>query len=88
MAVSRGYAQKRDASEQEIFKALERFGVHVMRLESFDLLCRRGSNLYMLDCKSKTGRLTPHQKDLIKQGWDLKIVKTVEDAMKAVGLSQ
>lgn len=79
-------ALKRDSNEPEIVKALRDEGWSVMRLNEFDLLvtCGDGCCLHMLEVKTPTGALKPSQKKMIKDGWPLKIVRSVEEALNAV----
>lgn len=77
---------KRDSTEAAIVNALRLGGCHILRLDSFDLLVLRGCHLYALEIKSEKGRLKPSQKALISEGWPLHIVRTPEEALKAVGL--
>lgn len=83
------YAARRDKTEGEIVAALERIGAHVIRLSAPsvpDLAVYFRSQWYMLDAKSKRGKLT----DL--QNWNetispdaVQIVRSVEQALEAVG---
>jgi hypothetical protein len=85
MSIKRWNA-KRDDNENQITAALRAVGCHILRLDSFDLLVLRGSNLYALEVKTKTGKLKPSQQKLIDMGWPLHICRTPEDALRAVGL--
>jgi hypothetical protein len=80
------FNKKRDQTEPMIVKALQKAGVHVMRLDSFDLLCRRGSSLYMLECKIPGAGPNKNQQQLIADGWPIHIVHSVAQALTAVGL--
>lgn len=80
-------AAKRDANEAEIVKALRDEGWAVMHLNEFDLLitCGEGCCLHMLEVKAPYGKLKPSQAKMIKDGWPLKVVRSVDDAFKALG---
>ena len=80
---------KRDANESEIVEALIASGTSVLRLNGEgvpDLAVYRHSVWYMLDCKTKRGRLTELQtwaEDISPDA--VKIVRSVEAALEAVG---
>lgn len=83
------YNPRRDGNEKGIVEALERSGCIVLRLSGRgvpDLLVSRGGLLYALECKVKSGRLTKAQKEVEKRGWPVKIARTPEQALHAVGL--
>ena len=80
------YAAKRDATEESIVQALELAGCLVLKLDRFDLLVKRGTKLYMIDCKSPGGRPTLSQEKLIAYGWPLHYAETPEAALEIVGL--
>lgn len=85
MSIKR-WSAKRDATEAEIIAALRKAGCHIIQLDKFDILVLTRKATFMLEVKSKGGRLKPSQKLLIEQGWPLHIVHTTEEALKAVGL--
>lgn len=83
-------AAKRDANEQEIVSALEAVGCTVRRLSQKglpDLLVGRQDVTYLLEVKERKGSLTSDQIEFF-QLWQghAAIVRTVEDALKVVGL--
>lgn len=80
------YNPKRDEVELAIVHALNKSGVQVLRLDKFDLLCLRGKNIYMLECKSEGGHFTHPQELMIASGWPLKVVHNAAEALQAVGL--
>lgn len=83
------YGAKRDKTEAEIVSALQQVGAHVMRLSAPsvpDLAVYFRSQWFMLDAKSKRGKLT----DL--QNWNetispdaVQVVRSVEQALEAIG---
>lgn len=79
-------AAKRDLTEPAIIKALERAGCLVLQLDRFDLLVRRGTKLFMLDCKSPGGKPTLSQERLVAEGWPLYYAETPAQALEIVGL--
>lgn len=82
----RRYAAKRDGNETEIAKALRKAGCLVKFQTDYDLLVYRGGRLYMLEVKTKSGRLTASQRKLLDEGWPLQIVRSEDEALEAVGL--
>jgi len=85
MGINR-HAARRDANEAEIVAALERIGCRVLRLKEVDLLVlsRRKDELYLLEIKTKTGRVTASQQKLIDDGWPLAVVRSIPEAISAV----
>lgn len=82
-------AAKRDAIEPEIIQALRSAGCRVWQLaRPFDLLCGRSGRFTVLEVKSgRRGRLTSAQEtDLDRaEGLPVYVVRSVEDALQAVG---
>ncbi len=79
---------RRDKNEAEIVRALTQCGRRCLRLDGFDLLVLNpDKSINLLEVKAKNGALTVLQKALLAQGWPLKIVHTVEEALQAVGAS-
>lgn len=83
-------AAKRDANESKIVSALEAVGCSVTRLSQKgvpDLLVGRQGVNYLLEVKEAKGTLTPDQRDFAAM-WNGRatIVRTVEEALEAVGL--
>lgn len=84
------HAAKRDAIEPEVIQALRSAGARVWQLSRpFDLLCGFSGRFTVLEVKSgKRGRLTPAQRsDLaISDGLPVHVVRSVDEALQAVGL--
>lgn len=79
-------AAKRDITESSIVEGLRKCGYKVIRLDYFDLLVLAPSGfVFLLECKSPGGRVTPTQNEMIRDGWPLHFVKTVEEALEACG---
>lgn len=79
-------AKRRDGNEDEIVDALEAIGCAIIYLDAFDLLVLHRRRVVMLEIKNPDGRdkLTDSQQDLLDRGWPLKVVRTVDEALKAV----
>jgi hypothetical protein len=80
--------RKRDATEAAITRVLRQIGADYVMLDPFDLLVLFRGRLIMLDCKTKEGRPTALQKDLIARGWPLRFVITEEDTLAALGVGR
>lgn len=80
-------AGKADLTQATIVAALRKAGclVHFIG-QPFDLLVYRSGRLYLLECKSKRGSLTPSQERDLAAGWPALIVWSSDDALRAVGL--
>lgn len=83
-------AAKRDANEPEIVNALRECGCSVTRLSQKgvpDLLVGRHGVNYLFEVKEAKGKPTDDQIEFFET-WegDVCIVRTVEEALKAVGL--
>ena len=76
---------KRDTNEREIIDALKCVGAKVIQLDRFDLLVNYKGKIFLIEVKSKAGKLTESQKELIDDGWPLNIVRTVEQAYNVIG---
>jgi len=86
----RSYAAKRDKTEQPIIDALQSVGAVVHQLSQPglpDLLVCYREQTYLIECKSKGGKLTPAQVAFMEtwEGHNLFVVKTVDEALKAIG---
>lgn len=86
----RRYANRRDANEGEIVRALEKIGASVLRLDFCDLLVGfRGVNKLL---EVKDGRKAPSKRPLTPQqiklraGWrgQWRVVTSIEEAIEAV----
>jgi hypothetical protein len=80
------YAKKRDENEPEIIEALESAGCLVMQTDKVDLLVQRGTQQFLLEVKMPTGKLTRLQAELLAEGWRIAVVRSPEEALKAIGL--
>ena len=78
---------KRDTNEREIVAALRLVGCKVMRLDQVDLLVLHNGRLYLMEVKTPEGRMTKSQEALVKDGWPLHIIRTVDDALATLGIS-
>lgn len=82
-------AAKRDSNEREIIDALEAAGCKVEQLDKWDLQVQRPDGvLRMIEVKAPKGKLKPSQEKLIADGWDLRVVRSIEEAFEAVGLKE
>jgi hypothetical protein len=77
---------KRDANELAIVEGLRKIGAQVERLDICDLLILYDERLYLLEVKTPSSRrrLTDRQRRLLSEGWPMKIVTTVSEALQAV----
>ena len=78
---------KRDKNEREIVAALRLLGCKVMLLDQVDLLVLHNEQLYLMEVKTAEGRMTKSQEGLVKDGWPLFIIRSVDDALAALGIS-
>lgn len=83
-----GWNLKRDRSERPIIQALRQVGCQVLPLDKFDLLVLYRNQLFMLDAKTGKGKPTEAQDALVREGWPLVFVATVEEAFAAVGIEK
>jgi hypothetical protein len=79
------FATRRDATEPEILRALTQAGASYIVLKEFDLLVLFRRRLFMLDCKTKDGKPTKSQQELVDLGWPLVYVRTAEEALTEIG---
>jgi hypothetical protein len=82
------YANRRDATEAEIVKALLRIGAQVKRMNKpCDLLVRYRGHIHVLEVeggkRTGTGARQPEQVEFLRD-WQVPIVKTVDEALAAV----
>lgn len=85
-------AAKRDSVEAEIVAALEAAGARVWRLsQPFDLLVGRAGRFVVLECKSgkrvrkDQAKQTAELADCQRKGLPVYLVRTVDDALQAIG---
>lgn len=83
------YAAKRDKNESAIVDALKGIGCSVLKLSGAgvpDLACYFQSQWFLLDTKSKKGRLTKNQDWAETISPDaVKIVHSADEALYAIG---
>lgn len=83
------YAKRRDANEPEIVKALRDVGATVELLDWCDLLVGYKGVNYLIEVKTEKGTLTDKQ-ELDFPRWNgrkIKIARTVEAALKEIGVN-
>lgn len=86
------YNPRRDANEKEIIEALRSHGCSVRQLSVKGLpdliVGYRGQN-FVMEVKTEKGKLTPDQEQTINN-WmgEIHIVRTPEEALKVIGLTQ
>lgn len=83
-------AAKVDLSQLAIVRALRQSGCQVQTLAAVgrgvpDLLVGRASRLWLLECKTGKGELTPAQRAWHAL-WPVFIVRSPEEALRVVGL--
>ena len=85
-------AAKIDLNQPAIVEALRKVGVSVQSLASIgkgcpDLLASKGDAMWLIEVKGPKGTLTPDQVEFINN-WQgaVHIVRTVDDALKLVGV--
>lgn len=79
-----------DLSQAAIVAALRKAGCQVQTLAAIgqgvpDLLAGRASRLWLIECKTGRGDLTPAQRKWHAL-WPVHICRTPEEALRAVGL--
>ncbi len=86
------YAAKVDRNQGQIVKALRQAGCSVFITSDVaggfpDIVVGRSGQTYLLEIKTKKGKLTPYQIEFFSS-WrgHATVVRTVDDAFKAVGL--
>lgn len=79
-------AAQRDANEGDIVRAFERCGWLVQRHTAWDLdvCCPQRAHIVAVEVKAPKGRLTESQHNLVRTGWPLEIVRSVEDVLEVV----
>lgn len=85
-----GQARKRDAAEKPIVQALKQAGAMLIRVSEKgapDLVVYHPrSGVRLLEVKSRGGTATAAQERRSLEGWPIVTVRTVDDALKALGL--
>ena len=82
-----GQTRRRDQTEASIVRALRQAGAEVIRLNDPgvpDLLVLRGRQIYLLEIKTARGHLTPAQQQRALRGWPVHVVRSVDEAFKAL----
>jgi len=87
------FAKKRDTAEAAIVTALRAAGCRVWQLDRpFDLLIGHHGRFVVLEVKTGTRKATESQQDELRAcragGLPVYLVRSVDDALCAVGLSQ
>ena len=86
---------RKDANQTEIVEALERVGCKVADLSSLgkgipDLLVsyKNGPHreLALFELKTATGKMNMRQRQFEADGWQVYVVRSVDEALKVVGL--
>lgn len=85
----RKYAAKRDKSEQSIIQGLQALGYSVMTISEAgkpDLLVCKDGQAWLVECKSKGGKLTPAQERFIATwtGCPVIVAKTIEEVLSVI----
>ena len=85
------YNLRKDAIQNEIVSALEKVGCEVTDLSTTgdgvtDLLVTRARVHYLVEVKSKHGKLTDPQIRFHVKHDPVSIVRTIDEALRAVGL--
>lgn len=80
---------KLDANHGPIVDALRRVGAEVNELARFganpDLLVLFRKRLYLLEVKTDDGSLEDSQRAMIAAGWPIVVVRSQQDALRAIG---
>jgi hypothetical protein len=85
------YARKVDDNQAEVIRALEKAGCAVTDMSATgngftDLFVTRAYVHYILEVKSRAGKLTDPQADFHAKHQPVHIVRTPKQALRAVGL--
>ena len=79
---------RRDSTEADIIAALEAIGVHVSRVSGAgipDLLCSYRGKFFLVECKSRRGKLTAAQERFMSDTVDCPVfvVRSPDEAVDA-----
>lgn len=82
-------AARRDKTEQAIMEALQSAGYSVIQISEAgkpDLLVCKNGKAWLVECKSKGGKLTPAQEKFIAswQGCPVIVAKTIEEVLSGI----
>ena len=83
------WAARRDGTESAIVRTLRRAGALVFALKGrgvADLLVYFRGRLFLLEIKTARGRLTAAQRDAVRVGWPVRVCRTPDDALRAIGI--
>jgi len=83
-----GQTRKRDTAEAAIVAALHQVGAQFMRISAPgapDLLVLFRGRVWLLECKSPSGRATIAQEAMKVAGWPVIVVRSPLDAVEAIG---
>lgn len=78
---------RRDSNERDIVKALQQVHCRVLRSDVFDLIVQRGPYTFLLEVKTSQGKLNKKQQERRDLGWLFSVVRTADEALKAVGIT-
>lgn len=88
-------AKRVDACQPEIVRALRDRGVKVVDTHKAaggfaDLIARHVQThaLVWIEVKSARGKLTPAEQERLDEGWPLVVVRSVAEALAAVGVEE
>ncbi len=90
-AVRVGQARKRDTAEAGIVQALRRVGALVFRVSepgAPDLVAYHRGALALFEVKTGKGRMTPAQATARAVGWPVQVIRTPEEALRALGVTR
>lgn len=86
-----GQTRKRDAAELSIVIALRQAGAQVIRISERgapDLLVLWRGDLFVMEVKSRLGATTMAQDETLAAGWPIYLVRSADDALRAIGAIQ
>jgi|TARA_R110000824_G_scaffold49264_3_gene138296 hypothetical protein len=78
------YSARRDRNERQIVDGLRSMGALVIRLQVVDLLVLYRDQLYMIEVKTDTGRLTRTQQKMTEEGWPIHIARSLPAALRVL----
>jgi hypothetical protein len=84
----KNYKASTDSNQAEIVAALRQAGRYVMLINGVvDLLVSYQGKMFLLEIKTKKGKLRPSQEKLLKEwkGPEIHIVRTIEEALEVTG---
>ncbi len=84
------YAQRRDANEPAIVRALEDIGCQVQRMgQPCDLLVRWRGVLHLLEIDNPESKYRQRDRGQLEflRDWNIPLIQTINDAFRAIGAS-